>query len=127
MFTDALRKEKIWKRDYFDFHSIDMTDTDLVFESFLECDNWHRYCRIWKENAPQEFKSKWIYLLALVSMSVEGFIHEAKEEQKYRDAGHDVKKSTPTEDRAGVDLWVDGVPKQIKSPATQAMIDRIKS
>jgi hypothetical protein len=124
MFDDALKKEGLGHRDYFDFHSIDMTDVNLVFESFLECKNWNRYVRVWKKYSPQEFNNKWIYLLAIVSMSVKGFIHEGNEEQKYRDAGHDVRKSTPAEDRRGIDLWVDGEPKQIKSPATQAMIDR---
>lgn len=125
MFTDALRKEKIWKRDYFDFHGdIDMADVDLVFESFLECDNWNKYCRIWRENAPKEFNNKWIYLLALVEMTVRGLIHEGKEIQKSRDAGHDVRMSTPAEDRKGTDFWEDGKPIQVKSPATQAMIDR---
>jgi hypothetical protein len=125
MFTDALRSYGIKKRYYFNFHGdIDMTDVDAVYTAYRDCKNFEKYSTIWRDWAPEEFNSNRIYLLALVSMSVEGFLHEEAEAKRYRDAGHDVRKSTHAEDLKGVDLWVDEKAVQVKSPATQAMIDR---
>lgn len=125
MFTDVLRSYGINKRYYFNFHGdIDMTDVDAVYVAYRDSKAFKRYTHIWREWAPIEFNSNRIFLLALVSMSVKGFKHEEAEAQRYRDEGCDVRKSTHAEDLKGIDLWVDGEPVQIKSPATQRMIDK---
>jgi hypothetical protein len=125
MFDEALEAAGRGHRYYFRFHDIDMGNVDKVFSKFLNCPNWESYCSIWEKYAPREFNSRWIYLLAVVRMSVKGFKYEEKEAERLRSLGHDVRKSTPEEDLKGIDMWVDGKQHQVKSPATQRMIDKL--
>lgn len=124
IFTEALTKEGMGRRRYFEFHEHDMTDVNKVFNNFRNCRNWDRYKTIWKKYAPKEIKAEAYYILAVTEMSVKGFKHEKKELDRLRKSGKTVRESTYEEDLRGIDAWVDGKPIQIKSPATQAMMDR---
>lgn len=118
MFDEALKRERMGNRRYFPFHDHDMTDPDNVMFLFRSCPNWKRYNQVWAKYAPRGLRSEVIYLLAVTEMSVRGFKHEKAKIAELREAGHDVIESSYQQDLAGIDIFVDGEPMQIKSPAT---------
>lgn len=118
MFNEALEKEGMGHRYYFDFRKHDMTDPNTVMFLFLRNKNFRKYIPVWKKHAPVKISSSWIYLLAVTEMSVKGFKHEAEVVEKLKEDGHEVRYGTAAEDLKGVDIYVNGRPKQIKSPAT---------
>ena len=122
LFTDWLQELGLGKRYYFRFHDYDMTNADEVLRGFITCENWHTYAYVVKNHAPKGMRSERLFLLALVEMTVRGFKHE-KEVVEKLSIEYEVIISTPEEDLAGVDAWVDGRAVQIKSPATQAAMD----
>lgn len=121
LFTDRLHG----KRYYFPFHDLPDHSHDTILAHFIACKKMVVYLDKWYIYAPREIMDTLLYITAIVEMTYDGMSHEQKVAQQYKDNGHSVRVSTSEEDYSeGIDLWVDNEPVQVKSPATQYMMDR---
>lgn len=117
MFGEARAMEGLGKsRYYFPFKDVDFFDFEVVMNEFLSCKNYKPYLRVWQKHAPKEFCNEIYFLISLTEITVKGMVYEAREIER-----RGLIPSTFEEDYGqGIDAYTqDGIPVQIKSPATQ--------
>lgn len=120
LFDEVIKKHTGRNRFLLRFHDEieDMTNRNELLMAIEGCPNFEDYAKLWRKYAPKRIRSRAMLLYALIDMTAKGGETEKRKIEKLRKQGNDVRLSSSVEDFAGIDIYVNGRGKQIKSEGT---------